>query len=623
MNDQSTAAMMNKAQGLFEQKRILEALEIYRVVCEQDENNANAWMMQGNMHGALGNIAEAETCCKNAIKIDPNLVSAHANLGNALIALNRQQEAANAFEQATIIEPGLAPAWFMLGKTRLMLSHWNQAETAFRTTLKLNPEWLEAQLLLGNVFQNTERYQEASERYQLILQKKPDYAEAHYRLATSFSSLELPDKAEASCRKAIELQPNYLSALNTMSMILSAQGKTDDALEFCERVLTLKPDDINAACVASYIYELMGDAHKAYEYLQKHVDAGTQHLNLALAFAAVAKELDLHDQAITMMEELLENNSSLTNTAQRKLYFLLGKLCDGSQQYDRAFAHYKRGNELRQTQFNKQNQQSRIEASIKTLSADFFNEAITSPNKSKRPVFIVGMPRSGTTLVEQVLFSHPDIYGAGELLDIGTMSRELQQSSNPATQYPELLTSIDKKTLNQCAQRYLDLLNTKNSDASRVTDKLPGNFYHLGFIQLLFPNARIIHCTRNPLDSCLSCYFQDFLQNIDWCFDLDNIISYYKGYEKLMEHWQSVLSIPIMNVRYEELVSDQEKISRKLIDFCGLDWNDDCLNFHKTKRFVSTASYDQVRKPIYKKSVARWKNYETHIEPFIKAFGDS
>jgi len=623
MNNQSTTAMMHQAQGLFEQNRLSEAREIYQIVCEQDKDNANAWMMLGNMHGALGNITEAETCCKKAIELDPKLVSAHANLGNALVAQNRHEEAAAAFEKATIIQPDLAPAWFMLGKAQMMQAHWKEAELAFHKAIELNSGWLDAHLLLGNVLQNTERYQEACEQYESIIQIQPDFAEAHYRLAASFASMEFPDKAEASCRKALDLQPDHLSALNTMSMILSAQGKTDEALQFCERVLAIRPDDINAACVASHNHELMGDAHKAYEYLRKHVEAGTQQLNLALAFAAVAKELGLHNQAITMMENLLDSSTSLTNVARRKLYFLLGKLCDGSQQYDRAFAHYRRGNELRQTQFNMLNQKARIEASIKTQTTEFFNKTARSSNKSERPVFIVGMPRSGTTLVEQILNSHPDVYGAGELVEIAIMSRELQESLNSTTRYPEILASIDQKTLDQCAQRYLDHLNEKETASSRVVDKLPGNFFHLGFIQLLFPNARVIHCTRNPLDSCLSCYFQDFLQNLDWCFDLDNITSYYFGYEKLMKHWQTVLSIPIINVSYEELVSDQEKVSRQLIDFCGLEWNDDCLNFHKTKRFVSTASYDQVRKPIYKKSVARWKNYQSHIEPFIKAFGSS
>ncbi len=612
--------LMQQAQILLKQNRMAEARDIYRKICAQEQNNDIAWMMLGNLNGALGEIADAEACCRRAIELNPEMVNAHANLGNALMAQNKFEDAAASFSEAVRIQPNLAPAWYMLGKAQKKFGRWSDAEVAFRKAIELKSDWFDARLLLGNVLQFMGKFQDAKQQYETLIQSRADHAEVHYRLAVSLSSMGKPDEAEVSCRKALELQPEHLSALNSLSMILAARDQTNEALECCERALSINPNDINAACVASVIYEMMGDAHKAYKYLKSHIDAGTQQLNLALAFAAVSKELGFQEESITMMEELLEREHDLSNTSRRNLYFSLGKLCDGIQQFDRAFEHYRKGNKLRQAQFNPDKQSRKIDICINIQSTKFFSKAPRSSNKSNRPVFIVGMPRSGTSLVEQILASHSSIYGAGELADIGWLSHDLAAILNINKTYPELLESITEKALNQCASKYLQRLNEMDASSLRIINKMPGNFYFLGLIELIFPNARVIHCMRNPLDSCLSCYFQDFFQNIDWCYDQKNIIAYYRNYERLMSHWEKVLNIRIMDVSYEDLVENQESVSRKMIKFCGLEWTDDCLQFHKTKRFVATASYDQVRKPIYKKSVARWKNYRKHIGLLMDEF---
>ncbi len=618
MSNASTQSMLNRAQLLLEQNRLSEAREIYRKICVQEHKNDAAWMMLGNLNGALGDIVEAEKCCRNAIELNPQMVNAHANLGNALMAQNRFTEAASSFLEATDLQPDLAPAWFMLGKAKYRLGLWLDAEVAFRKAVEFNPAWTEACLLLGNVLQFMGRFHEAVQQYEILIQNQVDHSEAYYRLAVSLSSMGKIDEAEACCRSALKLQPDYISALNSLSMILTSQGRTDEALKCCNRVLKIKPDDINAACMAANIYEQSGDVHKAYKYLRPHVETGRKHLNLALAFAAVSKELGFYEQAIVMMEDLLDHAHDLTNTGRRNLCFMLGKLCDATRQYDRAFGYYQRGNELRPTAFNQHKYKAEIDASIRIQSADFFTKMPKSSNKSERPIFIVGMPRSGTSLVEQVLASHPDMYGAGELSKIGGLARSLVELLSLNKPYPEIIKYVSDEVIEYCADQYLQYINDMDSDSLRVIDKMPGNYFYLGFIELLFPNARIIHCMRNPLDSCLSCYFQDFFQNMDWCYDQENLAAYYRGYEKLMNHWKQVLNIPIMDIHYEDLVEDQEKVSRELVEFCALDWTDDCLQFHKTKRFVPTASYDQVRKPIYKKSVARWRNYEQYIGPLKK-----
>ena len=619
MKKQSIQSLLNEAQVLVGENRLTDAREIFLRICEQDQSNDIAWMSLGNLHGALGNITKAEKCCRKAIDLNPQLVSAHANLGNALMAQDRFNEAVNSYTKATELQPDLAATWFMLGKAHQSLFLWGEAESSFRKAVELNPAWFDARLMLGKTLQYLGRFREACQQYKTVTDNQPDQVEAHYQLAVSLSSMGLSDKAEARFRRTLELQPNHLSALNNLSVILSTHGQTDEALKFCGQVLAIKPDDINAACIASHTYEVMGDFNKAYEYLKSHIDAGTKHINLAVTFAAISKEINLQDQAITMMEDIINHSPGLTNTDRRTLYFSLGKLCDHTKQYKRAFEHYENGNKLFSTQCTPKSISRPIESSIEIQTADFFFKSPSSSNQSDRPVFIVGMPRSGTSLVEQILSSHPQVFGAGELAEINKISQSLTQRLNSNKPHPGSLNSVNQKLLDDCANQYLNYINNIEGTSLRVIDKMPGNFIHLGLIQLMFPNARVIHCIRDPIDTCLSCYFQDFFHGIDWCYDQTNLAAYYLGYEKLMKHWKQVLTIPIMDISYENLVANQESISRELIEFCGLDWTDECLHFHKTKRLVTTASYDQVRKPIYKKSVSRWKNYEAHIEPLRKA----
>jgi hypothetical protein len=238
-------------------------------------------------------------------------------------------------------------------------------------------------------------------------------------------------------------------------------------------------------------------------------------------------------------------------------------------------------------------------------------------------VFIVGMPRSGTTLVEQILASHPAVFGAGELDDIRQISAALPSLLGSANPYPECLAQAGQSSLTKIADRYLVHLRGLSSDARRITDKMPTNFLHLGLIELLFPQARVIHVIRHPLDTCVSCYFEEFTTTNSYAYDLEQMGIYYKQYERIMRHWKDVLKIRMLDVRYEELVDNQENICRQMIEFCDLEWDDRVLRFYETKRDVATPSFDQVRQPLYRKSIGRWKNYERHLGPLMRVLGTS
>ena len=229
------------------------------------------------------------------------------------------------------------------------------------------------------------------------------------------------------------------------------------------------------------------------------------------------------------------------------------------------------------------------------------------------------MPRSGTSLVEHILSCHPLVHGAGELEDIGNITNTLMKKTSGLSSYPECVDLVAANTLNEIADSYLDKLQLLGGNAVRIIDKMPHNFQALGLIELLFPQARIIHCTRDPLDNCLSIYFLHFNAKHAYSYDLHNLGIYYMQYQRLMEHWINNLQMPILEVKYEEIVEDFERKSRDLIDFIGLAWDDACLHFHTSDRVVATPSYDQVRRSIYRSSIHRWKHYESHLDALKKS----
>lgn len=243
-------------------------------------------------------------------------------------------------------------------------------------------------------------------------------------------------------------------------------------------------------------------------------------------------------------------------------------------------------------------------------------------NTSQLPVFVVGMHRSGTTLVEQILSSHPAVHGAGELPDITRMMFGLDAVTGTDCRYIECLPQLSEQDLDLLCAGHLQKLAAMDSNAQRVIDKMPGNFMYLGFLQQVFPGTRVIHCTRNPLDTCLSGYFQNFGGAQTYMNDLGDLGFVYRCYHRMMTHWNKVLQLPILEVRYEELVARPDEVIRGLVDFCGLEWDAQCLDFHSTGRYVNTASYDQVRQPMYSRSVNRWKNYASHLQPLREVLGN-
>jgi tetratricopeptide (TPR) repeat protein len=426
-----------------------------------------------------------------------------------------------------------------------------------------------------------------------ILQTAPDHADALHLLGALGDALLERDQLEAAgrCyRDALRGSPESAAILNSLGYVLQQQGKLDEALACHQEALRHQP----------------GDA-QAYYYLSLFAKQGR------FTFA----EADLDGlRTLLARADLPPDDGNL-------LAFTVATILDLRGAYDEAFAYYRQGNELRRQAalqkgiaFHADRYAAFVDQLLRIYDGAYFARVRGFGSDSQRPIFVVGMPRSGTTLVEQILASHPQVHGAGECWEIPHVMDALPAFLKTAEKYPSCVLRMSQETSRLLAERYLHALSQLNATATRVVDKLPSNFQHLGLIATLLPRARIVHCRRDARDVCVSCYTHNF-RNVPAAFTLEDLGRYYQQYDRLMAHWRRVLPAQMLDVQYEELIAKPEAVSRALVEFCGLEWDERCLAFYENARPVRTASKLQVRQPIFTQSVGRWKRYEAHLRPLL------
>ncbi|NOY17311.1 MAG: tetratricopeptide repeat protein [Gammaproteobacteria bacterium] len=508
---------------------------------------------------------------------DPNVWFVH---GKALLQLNKGEDAIKCFEKVVTLAPNSADAHFSLGMALGVSNNLSEARSSFEKVLRLDQKYAGAHLKLGAILQAMGDLVEAVKHFNKAQGADVDSVELNVRLGRAYLDLADNERAMIFFKKAYKEQPGHPEA---------------------------------ASCLAvAYAYK--GNTSRAYELLAPQLNSERVNTTAAITFSRICRELERCNEAIEVLEACLSTRRDIED--QSRLNFELGKLLDKKGNYRKAFEHFSQANAMAKRTYDLWTEARWFKETMSKLNVEFFNSAPRANKRTKkiRPIFIVGMPRSGTTLVEQILASHPSVYGAGELREISDLALSLTGESDRPDSYSHAIMNADQGTLNDHAKRYLKYISSISpSNATVVTDKMPDNYRHLGLIQLLFPKAKVIHCIRNPMDNCLSCYFQSFSTGHLYSYDLKNLGLYYNLYRKLMEHWTRTLSLSIKEVHYETLVNDPENETRSLLEFCGLSWTDKCLNFHKEKRDVITASHDQVRQPLYSSSSGRWKNYENEL----------
>ncbi len=428
------------------------------------------------------------------------------------------------------------------------------------------------------------------------------------------------DQARSICEMVLSIDSGNAEALHLLGLTHIKQDRYEQGLELILRALQRQPT-AEMHCNAGAALRSMGRFEEARSQFYSSLDFDGK-FSRALSYLAQTKQYsggDLEGQALLSKIDQLLEEEPLPLEDQNHLHFAAAKIHEDCKRYSQAFYHYQMGNAARGFTFDPSQEAQFVARTIRAFPASCFEgpeaekrAAISHP--SRRPIFIVGMPRSGSTLIEQILSSHPQVHGAGELPDIPSIVGTLPRYADGSAEFPECVWNL-KVRLGDIATAYLNRLNTINSTARRVIDKNLSNYRYLGLLALMLPNARIIHACRDPLDTCLSCFFQNFVNNHEYAFHLAHLGFKYRQYQKLMRHWRSTLPNPIHDVFYEQLIANPERVSRKLVAFCGLPWDDACLQPNATERPVATASSWQVRQPIYRTSLQRWRRYADFIGP--------
>ena len=536
-------AHFERACALHARGDLANALTSYEAVLNEHDQHLNALLNAGLLCLQARQPARAVEFLQKATNIQPNHSIAQNSLGNAYRELGQLESAIAAYRLATRIDATYVNAQVNLGSTLQKLGDPEQAVTVFAAVL--------------------ERHETKLSAY--------DAAEIGSALGGALLDTGEVEAAMEAQRKALAHEPRLVSAWNELGLAQADIGEFNQAQKSYQEALKIDP---------TYT--------KAYLNLSK-----------------TRRFSDVDEGLCQTMEEWLKR-PNLANASRSDLHFALGKIYDDREHYETAFSHYRRGNQAHLGRYDPDHALAKLSTLRNTLTESWVDAHQKNGHLSTRPVFIVGMPRSGTSLVEQIIASHPEAFGAGELSDV---SRLTQASLPSGGSYPEGVVEMRPSALYAVAQKYLQALARRDDVALRVTDKMPGNFRYIGFIRALFPNAKFVYCRRHPLDVCLSIYFRHFINGHHYAYDLRHLAIEYAIHQQLMAHWHEVLPGVIHEVEYEQLVSDQETQSRRLLAHLGLSWHESCLNFHQTSRTVRTASNWQVRQPIYDRSIGRWRHY--------------
>ena len=647
-NPNFDSAYINLGSALSSQGKIEEAIEQWNKALELQPDSLHANVNIGNALRDLGRLNESEEYCLKALEIEPENPDAMINFGNVKRDQGEYQEAANLFKKATDLRPdfvqahinycialmdllrhdeALIAARYALafdpnnadayGHSANILREQGKADLAepmARKALMLAPESTQAKLDLAEVLFQKENFAEAITLFEDAKESLTDSAPLHLKIGTALERANRTEEAIESMQKAIELSPENPQTYVVLGSTYLGINKTDEALEVLNKAIEIKSDYPEALSVKSEILQSMGDMEEAKKYAMKALEIDDDVPSIYLTYSKLTKFESKDDKHLQKMESLVGQTDKYGQQQLAPLHYALFSAYENIKDYDSSFENLEKGaNYKRESVIYNPKDQAKVYQSIIDKSTPEYLDSFNLDNacQSDVPVFIIGMPRSGTTLTEQIIASHPDVFGAGELYALG--------------QVADSVGILEPGNEKEFGEQYLKMIQELHPDAKkakRVTDKMPGNYARLNNIYASLPNAKIIHCRRNPIDTCLSCYKQLFSRGHYWSYRQDELANHYKIYSELMNHWREVMPDRFLEINYEDTINDFENQARKLIDYVGLEWNDACLTPHKSKRSVLTASKGQVRKPIYKTSIEAWRRYEKQLEPLATALKD-
>jgi tetratricopeptide (TPR) repeat protein len=610
----SNLAEMCRQKGL-----LVEGEAAARRAVAMDSMLPGAWNNLGILLQEAGKFEESRLCLERVLTLQPQNAEAHNNLGNTCKRLGLLAQAESCWSRALALKPNYAEPHSNLANLLSDQGELTRAAEHARRAIDLNPQFADAYINLAAVETARQRHAEALRCLDALLTFAPLHATGLAARALALKQLDRPEAALDTVRRAIAAAPNLAQAHNAHGQVLQALGQFDAALAAYDRAAGLPGTAAEQALInRAILFMEHGQAAQAEAAFAHAVEMFPRSAS-AWFNRADLKSFTPDDPAIAAMQALLGPDGVQARNDQMLLHFALGKAFLDLGQSDRAFAHLDAGNQMKRASLTYDaDTTSQWMASIAAAFTPDVLERLghlrsEQNTTAPRPIFVLGMPRSGTTLVEQILASHPDIHGAGELNHIPRLVGELGA-------FPAAVAGITLAQLSQLGDAYLAAIAPLAQGQRHVVDKMPANFLYAGLIRLILPEARIIHCRRDPVDTCLSCYSKLFAQEQVFSYDLAELGRFHRDYQRLTAHWRAALpAAHFLEVDYEAVVDDLEREARRMLAFLDIPWDPACLAFYETRRPVRTASVNQVRKPVYRSATGRWRAHAAHLGPLLEA----
>ena len=608
-------AHYNLGLTLQELNQLDAAIKSYQVTLALQNSYVKAHNNLGIIYKELGQMEDAVKSYEQAIDLQPDYAEAHNNLGTTLQGMWKLDEAAKCFEKALVIQPDFFEVHNNLGNTLNLLGNTNEAINSYKQALSINPDYADAYNNIGIIYHEMGQLDEAIKYYEKAIAISPEYAQAHNNLGITLNKLGEFQKAIKFYEQALIINPSYDEAYFNLGVTLYELNQSDEALNSYEQALSINPDYADAFNNIGIILQELGqfnDAFSHYVYaLAIDPDNTEFHRNLS-----ILKQYKEGDTQFTHMQFLLSKND-LSDSERINLCFALAKAYEDLGKIDDFFGVLNEGNQLRKQELNYSIDKDLNNHSL--FRKIFMSSFKITPNYEPltiNPIFIVGMPRSGTSLVEQIISSHHKVHGAGELSTLDNLITPIMND------YLSNNGSFSEKTILSVRLEYINFLSNLNVSEKIFTDKMPTNFENIGFILKAFPEAKIIHLKRDAMAICWSNYQRYFPSEVmGFQYDMEDLARFYISYSKLMNFWHEQFPSQIYDINYEFLTTNQENETKKLLAYCNLEWDENCLNFHKQKRTVKTASSLQVKEKMYQGSSETWKKYESHLKPLIHELG--
>ena len=559
----------------------------------------------------MGDLEQSEKYLKKSLELDPKVFTAWKALGDILFDQGKKEEANKAYKEALKTDnryEEMTKAMALISKGQSV-----EAESIYRGILAKDPKNVDALRLLALLASRNGAIDQAISMLLKCTELAPDYAMAWDNLGKMYRQKEDYFKSIKCLQKATELRPEWPQGWAGLGTVYTRASLHEEGIQAYLKSISLKDNQPRVHLSLGHVYKTIGLQEESIKSYKKTIELDPQNGEAYWSLANLKTYRFTNEEVSEMLQQL--KNKDLPDREKVHFQFSLGKSYEDEKKFKRSFDFYLRGNNLNRGRntYDPKAIEAMVEREIKFFNNEFFKKRETWGVTNNDPIFIVGLPRSGSTLIEQILASHSDVEGTMELPNMLNIARKLGNTSREGSNYPEILDSISKSESVELGEQYIKETQRLRSKSPYFIDKMPNNFSHVGLINLILPNSKIIDARRNPMDTCFSCFKQLFARGQAFTYDLQEIGRYYVSYIRLMDHWQKVVPDKVYLVEYEKMISNQEEETKKLLKFCDLSFQENCLKFYENKRAVKTASSEQVRQPIYKRGINYWKNFEDSL----------